>query len=186
MLEQQQRNIKIVAKDYRPSNPADIEAKVKDDVKYEYTGSKIYLKASDVTVAESKHDPDVTPDDKKLGGADLSSAIESVETNVDANGGYNVGKHTATVRLETGKLGNFNFSGAYESVPTSNTYEIVARDLSKVKVVVGSNGEVQLNTAVAALPLAFYDGSQRLNLKSADYSYTVKGPDGKVVNWNYI
>ena len=173
------RNVKIVKKTYTANK--DIEAKVKDDIKYEYTGSKIYLKASDVTVAESKHDPDVTPDDQKLGGADLSSAIESVETNADVNGNYNVGKHAATVRLETGKLGNFNFSGAYESVPTSNTYEIVARDLSKVKVVVGSNGEVQLNTAVAALPLAFYDGSQRLNLKSADYSYTVKDPDGKVV-----
>ena len=170
------RNIKIVAKDYRPSNPADIEAKVKDDVKYEYTGSKIYLKASDVTVAESKHDPDVTPDDKKLGGADLSSAIESVETNVDTNGGYNVGKHTATVRLETGKLGNFNFSGAYETVPTSNTYEIVARDLSKVKVVVGSNGEVQLGTKLSELSskLNFFDGSQQLDLKSTDYAYTVK------------
>ena len=173
------RNVKIVKKTYTANK--DIEAKVKDDIKYEYTGSKIYLKASDVTVAESKHDPDVTPDDQKLGGADLSSAIESVETNADVNGNYNVGKHAATVRLETGKLGNFNFSGAYESVPTSNTYEIVARDLSKLKVVVGSNGEVQLNTAVAALPLAFYDGSQRLNLKSADYSYTVKDPDGKVV-----
>jgi len=176
------RNVKIVRKTY--THNKDIEAKVKDDIKYEYTGSKIYLKASDVTVAESKHDPDVTPDDQKLGGADLSSAIESVETNADVNGNYNVGKHAATVRLETGKLGNFNFSGAYESVPTSNTYEIVARDLSKVKVVVGSNGEVQLNTAVAALPLAFYDGSQKLDLKSADYSYTVKDPDGKVVTGN--
>ena len=169
------KNIKIVAKDY---NSGDIEAKVKDDVKYEYTGSKIYLKASDVTVAESKHDPDVTPDDQKLGGADLSSAIESVETKT--SGDYNVGKHKATVKLETGKLGNFNFSGAYESVDTSNEYEIVARDLSKLKVVAGSNGEVQLGTKVSELPLKFYDGSQRLYLKSADYAYTVK-VDGKVI-----
>ena len=169
------KNIKIVAKDY---NSGDIKAKVKDDVKYEYTGSKIYLKASDVTVAESKHDPDVTPDDQKLGGADLSSAIESVETKTSSD--YNVGKHKATVKLETGKLGNFNFSGAYESVDTSNEYEIVARDLSKVKVVAGSNGEVQLGTKVSELPLKFYDGSQPLYLKSADYSYTVK-VDGKVI-----
>ena len=76
--------------------------------------------------------------------------------------------------METGKLGNFNFSGAYETVPTSNTYEIVARDLSKVKVVVGSNGEVQLGTKLSELSskLNFFDGSQQLDLKPTDYAYT--------------
>ena len=171
------KNIKIVAKDYSAANK-DIEAKVKDDVKYEYTGSKIFLTASDVTVAESKHDPDVTPDDGKLGGADLSAAIESVTTD---GTNYNVGKHKAVVKLETGKLENFNFTGPYEDVTTSNEYEIVARDLSKVTVVAGSNGEVQLGTATTSLPLHFYAGTQLLNLQSSDYVYAVKDPDGKGV-----
>ena len=171
------KNIKIVAKDYSAVNK-DIEAKVKDDVKYEYTGSKIFLTASDVTVAESKHDPDVTPDDGKLGGADLSAAIESVTTD---GTDYNVGKHKAVVKLETGKLENFNFTGPYEDVTTSNEYEIVARDLSKVTVVAGSNGEVQLGTATTSLPLHFYAGTQLLNLQSSDYVYAVKDPDGKGV-----
>ena len=172
------RNVKIIKRNYQNT---DIVAKVKDGVKYEYTGYNISLSNSDVTVAESKHDADVTPDDGKLGGADLSSAIESVETTADTTNNYNVGKYTADVKLETGKLTNFTFSGAYQDVTTSNTYEIVARDLSKLKVVAGSNGEVQLDTNTTNLPLKFYDGNQLLGLKSTDYDYTVKGPDGKTV-----
>ena len=175
------RNIKIVAKDYVENK--DIIAKVKDDVKYEYTGLPISLKASDVTVKESKHDADAVPDDGKLGGADLSAAIESVTTE---GTDYKVGKHQARVKLETGKLDNFNFGNiAYKDVVTTNTYEVVARDLSKVNVVVGSNGEVQLGTDASQLPLDFYAGSQYLRLlNTTDYTYIVKDPDGKTVTGN--
>ena len=173
------RNIKIIAKDY--VDKKDIIAKVKDDVKYEYTGLPISLKASDVTVEESKHDADVEPDDGKLGGADLSAAIESVTTE---GSNYGVGKHQARVKLETGKLDNFDFKGdAYKDVVTTDTYyEVVARDLSKVNVVVGSNGEVQLGEDADKLLLNFYAGSQYLKLgNTTDYTYIVKDPEGKTV-----
>ena len=172
------RNIKIVAKDYVDNQ--DIIAKVKDDVKYEYTGLPISLEASDVTVKESKHDADVVPDDGKLGGADLSASIESVTTEGSV---YTVGEHKARVKLETGKLDNFDFKGvAYKDVVTTNTYKVVARDLSKVNVVVGSNGEVQLGNDADKLPLNFYAGSQYLNLaNTTDYTYIVKDPEGKTV-----
>ena len=173
------RNIKIIAKDY--VDKKDIIAKVKDDVKYEYTGLPISLKASDVTVEESKHDADVEPDDGKLGGADLSAAIESVTTE---GSNYGVGKHQARVKLETGKLDNFDFKGdAYKDVVTTDTYyKVVARDLSKVNVVVGSNGEVQLGKDADKLLLNFYAGSQYLKLgNTTDYTYIVKDPEGKTV-----
>ena len=68
---------------------------------------------------------------------------------------------------------------------TGQPYEVVARDLSKVNVVVGSNGEVQLGTDASQLPLDFYAGSQYLKLvNTTDYTYLVKDPDGKTVTGN--
>ena len=122
----------------------DIIAVPEKGQKYQYTGKAIKVANDKVTVKESESTNN--GDDGKLSGADLSSSIISAETE-----NANIGNRKVSVTVDGSKLTNFKSTASgtlnpTETLTSTDTVEIVKRDLS-------TNGTViSVNTASGYIP----------------------------------
>ena len=145
----------------------DIIATPEKGLKYQYTGDVIRIANDKVTVKESESTNNGA--DKKLSGADLSSTIINAATDNKA-----VGNRPVKVTVDGTKLTNFKGANSAtlketETLTSTDTVEIVKRDLS-------TNGTIiSVNTASGYIP----DTATPYNLSSY---LTFKGVEGTKLN----
>ena len=165
----------------------DIIATPEKGLKYQYTGDVIRIANDKVTVKESESTNNGA--DKKLGGADLSSTIINATTE-----NQYVGDRKVKVTVDGTKLTNFKSAASdtlndEETLTSTDTVEIVKRDLS-------TNGtNISVNTASGYIPVTAtsttlanyltFKGAEGEKLKlvaNVDYAVIVKDASGNDVN----
>ena len=164
------QTFEIQAKPYNSAK--DFVVKYEKDAKYEYTGDAIQPELSKITLTESKTEKD---DDGLLSGADLSSAIESIETqNTLGCNNDQVGPKNVIITLDTSKLTNFK-NVTPSTLTISNAFEITKLDLSTCTATIPT---ITTGTAVNEITPVFYKGDKKLSLKSGDYKLIVSDDKG--------
>ena len=142
------QTFEIQAKPYNSAK--DFVVKYEKDAKYEYTGDAIQPELSKITLTESKTEKD---DDGLLSGADLSSAIESIETqNTLGCNNDQVGPKNVIITLDTSKLTNFK-NVTPSTLTISNAFEITKLDLSTCTATIPT---ITTGTAVNEITPVFY------------------------------
>ena len=164
------QTFEIQAKSY--DSAKDFVVKYEKDAKYEYTGDAIQPELSKITLTESKTEKD---DDGLLSGADLSSAIEAIETqNTQGCNNDQVGPKNVIITLDTSKLTNFK-NVTPSTLTISNAFEITKLDLSTCTATIPT---ITTGTAVNEITPVFYKGDKKLSLKSGDYKLIVSDDKG--------
>ena len=165
----------------------DIIATPEKGLKYQYTGDVIRIANDKVTVKESESTNNGA--DKKLSGADLSSTI----INATTESKY-VGDRKVKVTVDGTKLTNFkgatsNTLKDEETLTSTDTVEIVKRDLSTNGTNISVNTTsgyipVTANSATLANYLTFKgaEGEELKLVANVDYAVIVKDASGNDVN----
>ena len=165
----------------------DIIATPEKGLKYQYTGDVIRIANDKVTVKESESTNNGA--DKKLSGADLSSTI----INATTENKY-VGDRKVKVTVDGTKLTNFKSATSdtlndEETLTSTDTVEIVKRDLSTNGTIISVNTTsgyipVTANSATLANYLTFKgaEGEELKLVANSDYAVIVKDASGHDVN----
>ena len=164
----------------------DIIATPEKGLKYQYTGDVIRIANDKVTVKESESTNNGA--DKKLSGADLSSTIINATTENKFVGDRKVKVTVDGTKLTNFKGANSNTLNDTETLTSTDTVEIVKRDLS-------TNGtNISVNTTSGYIPVTANSATlaNYLNFKGAegeklklvanvDYAVIVKDASGNDV-----